>query len=106
MVRLVAAGLASRLKFTLENIEDLKIAVDELSAYLTGSQGRDGTLDITFEVGDDKISIRGSARLSAGQKVRTELTEFSRMILETVADEASLEQRDGSPSFSLTKSRG
>ena len=106
VVRLVAAGLASRLKFTLENIEDLKIAVDELSAYLTGSQGRDGTLDITFEVGDDKISIRGSARLSAGQKVRTELTEFSRMILETVADEASLEQRDGSPSFSLTKRRG
>ena len=26
--------------------------------------------------------------------------------IESVADEASLEQRDGSPSFSLTKSRG
>ena len=80
--------------------------MDELSAYLTGSQGRDGTLDITFEVSDDKISIRGSAQLKAGQKVRSELTEFSRMILETVADEASLEQLDGSPSFRLTKSRG
>ncbi|MGI8707373.1 MAG: hypothetical protein ACR2LG_04130 [Actinomycetota bacterium] len=80
--------------------------MDELSAYLTGSQGRDGTLDITFEVGDDKISIRGSAQLKAGQRVRSELTEFSRMILETVADEASLEQLDGSPSFRLTKSRG
>ncbi|MDQ3620401.1 MAG: hypothetical protein M3391_09805 [Actinomycetota bacterium] len=80
--------------------------MDELSAYLTGSQGRDGTLDITFEVGDDKISIHGIAQLTAGQKVRSELTEFSRMILETVADEASLEQLDGSPSFRLTKSRG
>ena len=80
--------------------------MDELSAYLTGSQGRAGTLEITFEVGDDKISIRGSARLDESQKVRSELTEFSRMILETVVDEASLEQLDGAPSFRLTKSRG
>ena len=36
VVRLVAAGLAARISFTLEDIEDLKIAVDELSAYVTG----------------------------------------------------------------------
>jgi serine/threonine-protein kinase RsbW len=105
VVRLIAAGLASRIKFTIDDIEDLKIAVDELAAYLTGSQGREGILDIYFSVGEERIEIRGAARLEAGQRVRTELTEFSRMILETVVDRATLKQPDGVPTFSLVKSK-
>ena len=105
VVRLVAAGLASRLGFTFDEIEDLKIAVDELSAYLTGAQGRHGTLDVTFVMDGDRIEISGLGRLSPGQKVRTELTEFSKVILETVADSAALEQSDGTPGFNLVKSR-
>lgn len=103
VVRLVAAGLATRLRFTIDEIEDLKIAVDELSAYLTGSQGRDGDLQIAFTISDTKIAIRGEGLLSPGQKVRTELTDFSRMILDTVVDSASLKQADGSPVFELSK---
>ena len=102
---MVAAGLAARLRFTLEDIEDLKIAVDELSAYLTGAQGRDGDLEVRFTVGDDRIEIEGRALLQPGHKVRTDLTEFSQMILETVADSASLQQLDGTPTFNLTKSK-
>ena len=105
VVRLVAAGLAARLKFTLEDIEDLKIAVDELSAYLTGSQGRDGTLEIDFAVTEDNIEISGEGRFTPGEQIRTDLTDFSRMILETVADSATLEQADGRPAFRLSKTR-
>jgi serine/threonine-protein kinase RsbW len=105
VLRLVAAGLGARLKFTLEDIEDLKIAVDELSAYVTGSQGRDGNLDVRFAIGDDRIEITGKADLAPGYKVRTDLTEFSQMILQTVADSASLEQLDGTPTFSIVKSK-
>ena len=105
VVRLVAAGLATRLRFTIDEIEDLKIAVDELSAYLTGSQGRDGDLNLTFTITDQNIEIRGEGILSPGQKVRTELTDFSRMILDTVVDTASLEQADGSPVFELSKAK-
>jgi hypothetical protein len=105
VVRLVVAGIASRLRFTIEDIEDLKIGVDELSAYLTGTQGREGTLEIRFTVHGDRIEIDGTGDLAPTQKVRTELTEFSRMILDTVADKASLQQVDGHPSFKLVKSR-
>lgn len=105
MVRLVAAGLATRLRFTIDEIEDLKIAVDELSAYLTGSQGREGDLQLTFTITEESIGIRGEGLLSPGQKVRTELTDFSRMILDTVVDTASLEQADGSPIFELSKAK-
>lgn len=105
VVRLVAAGLASRLGFTLDEIEDLKIAVDELSAYFTGTQGRDGSIEIRFGVHDDKrLEIVGVGDFAPGQKVRTDLTELSRMILDTVTDEASLTQVNGSPTFNLSKS--
>ena len=105
VIRLVAAGLATRLRFTIDEIEDLKIGVDELSAYLTGSQGRDGDLQITFTIADDRIEIKGEGLLSPGQKVRTELTDFSKMILDTVVDRATLEQLDGKPTFELAKAK-
>ncbi len=103
VVRLIASGLATRLGFTLDDIEDLKIAVDEMCAYLTGTQGRDGQLEIAFTVGDDRIDIAGTGHFQAGEKVRTELTEFSQKILETVASDASLYQVDGTPTFKLAK---
>jgi serine/threonine-protein kinase RsbW len=105
VVRLVAAGLASRLRFTLDDIEDLKIAVDEMSAYFTGANGRDGSIEVRFSITDDRLEISGTGHFAAGEKVRTDLTEFSRMILDTVADSASLEQTDGSPTFNLVKSK-
>ncbi|MGI8407055.1 MAG: hypothetical protein ACR2L3_00885 [Actinomycetota bacterium] len=105
IIRLIASGLASRLGFNIDEIEDLKIGVDELCAYLTGAQGRSGSLQITFEVHDQKLKIEGAGVFETGQKIRTELTEFSRMILDTVVDRASLEQNGGSPVFSLEKSK-
>jgi serine/threonine-protein kinase RsbW len=105
VVRLVAAGLASRLKFTIDDIEDLKIAVDEVCAYLTGAQGREGDLHILFTVTDDRIEIAGTGLLSPGQKIRTDLTEFSRMILDTVVDSATLDSTNGRPAFNLVKNK-
>lgn len=105
VVRLVAAGLATRLGFTLDDIEDLKIAVDEMSAYFTGTNGREGTIEVRFVVHEDRLEISGSGEFASGEKVRTDLTQFSQMILDTVADSASLEQTNGTPTFKLVKSK-
>ena len=105
VVRLIASGLANRLAFTLDDIEDLKIAVDELCAYLTGAQGREGEIEITFTIGDDRIEITGSGHFTTGIKVRTELTQLSQMILDTVVDTATLDLDNGSPTFNLAKSK-
>jgi serine/threonine-protein kinase RsbW len=105
VIRLIAASLASRLGFTIDDIEDLKIAVDELTAYLTGRSGRDGMLEISFHVHDDRIEITGTGRFVSAAEVRTELSDFSRQILGTVADSASLQQSDGTPHFRLVKSK-
>lgn len=52
---------------------------------------------------DDSIEIIGVGRLARATEVRTDLTDFSRMILETITDEASLRQYDGVPTFKIVK---
>jgi serine/threonine-protein kinase RsbW len=103
VIRLVSAGLAAPLGFTLEAIEDLKIAVDELTAYVIRGKDPQGRLELSFRVGDDRIEITGSRRSSDERNLRIGLTELSRLILETVADEASLQQEDGVPTFKIVK---
>jgi serine/threonine-protein kinase RsbW len=105
VIRIMAAGLGSRLGFTIDDIDDLKIAVDEVAAYITGAQGRKGTLQINFHIHADRLEIAGTAHLQPGEQVRSELTAFSRQILDTIVDEAVLQQRDGSPVFLLTKKK-
>ena len=105
VVRLIAAGLGARLGFTLEEIDDLKIAVDELTAYLTTARGRNSTLEIDFDIEGDRLQIRGAVELAVDAKGRTELTDLSQMILDTVVESASLRREDSSLTFSLSKGR-
>ena len=103
VVRLVASGLASRLGFTIDDIEDLKIAVDEMAAYMTGTHGRDGTLQIRFSISGRQLEIDGTGAFQPGDKIRTDLTDFSKRILHTVVDSATLQAVDGKPRFNLVK---
>jgi len=57
VLRTAAAGLAARLDFTLDEIEDLRIAIDEACAMLL-SQAIPGTdLECVFELGNDQVTI-------------------------------------------------
>ena len=57
VLRTATAGLAARLDFTLDEIEDLRIAVDEACAMLL-SQAIPGTnLECAFDLGDQEMTI-------------------------------------------------
>jgi serine/threonine-protein kinase RsbW len=57
VLRTATAGLAARLDFTLDEIEDLRIAVDEACAMLL-AQAIPGTdLECGFELGADQVTI-------------------------------------------------
>ncbi len=57
VLRTATAGLAARLDFTLDEIEDLRIAVDEACAMLL-PQAVPGThLECEFELGDDAMQM-------------------------------------------------
>ena len=46
LARVTAAGLASRLGFTFDDVDDLRLAIDELCFGLIGSKGRVGTVQL------------------------------------------------------------
>ena len=61
VLRTATAGLAARLDFTLDEIEDLRIAVDEACGMLLGQAVPGATLECDFTLGKDRISIAVSA---------------------------------------------
>jgi serine/threonine-protein kinase RsbW len=61
VLRTATAGLAARLDFTLDEIEDLRIAVDEACGMVLGQAAPGATLECDFTLGTDSISIAISA---------------------------------------------
>lgn len=57
VLRSATAGLAARLDFTLEEIEDLRIAVDEACAILLAGAAPDADLECEFELLPDEIRV-------------------------------------------------
>lgn len=66
VLRTAAAGLASRLNFTLDDIEDLRIAVDEACAMLLPRAAEGATLDCTFELKGDELDVAVSLPTTDG----------------------------------------
>lgn len=58
LIRLTASGLANRLGFDLDEIDDLRVAVDELASTLV-EHAADGLLEVSFRVGSRCIRIDG-----------------------------------------------
>ena len=66
VLRTATAGLAARLDFTLDEIEDLRIAVDEACAMLLSQAVDDTDLTCRFELSDNALSMEVSARTHDG----------------------------------------
>jgi serine/threonine-protein kinase RsbW len=62
VLRTAAAGLAARLNFTLDDIEDLRIAVDEACSMLLAQANSRSRLDCLFRLRQDSITFRASVR--------------------------------------------
>jgi serine/threonine-protein kinase RsbW len=67
VLRTATAGLAARLDFTLDEIEDMRIAVDEACAMLLSQAIPGSDLDCSFMLGQDAMTIRVSVRCLAPQ---------------------------------------
>jgi serine/threonine-protein kinase RsbW len=57
VLRTATAGLAARLDFTLDEIEDLRIAVDEACAMLLHQAIPGSALECSFALGSDMMTI-------------------------------------------------
>jgi hypothetical protein len=103
LARVTAAGLASRLGFTYDQVEDLRLAIDEICFGMTGSKGREGILELRFELGPEGLSVSGQGLFPAPSPVH--LSELSEVILNALVDEHSMSDGAGGPRFYMFKKR-
>jgi serine/threonine-protein kinase RsbW len=61
VLRMTTAGLAARLDFTLDDIEDLRMAVGEACALVLENADDDGDLHAAFDLAEGSIRVSVSA---------------------------------------------
>ena len=101
IVRLTASGVASRLGFDVEEIEDLRVAVDELASLVVESADG-GELGVQFAVRGDILRIEGEALLAPGQS-EVRVDDLTAQILAAVVDEWDFSAQDGLVRFACTR---
>lgn len=108
VARLTAARLAGTLDFALNEIEDLKIAVDELSHQLLSATSSNSSVRLTYTMAVDVIEVTGT---SLGPENDTQAKEpvsshpLTNRILEAVTDSYSVDVEHHQVRFSMTKRR-
>jgi serine/threonine-protein kinase RsbW len=94
VLRTATAGLAARLQYPLDRIEDLRIAVDEACAMLLVITPRDSLLQCRFAIGEAELVITISAPIRPGTSLPGPQS-FPWQVLTSLTAEAKAEVADG-----------
>ncbi|BFU42552.1 anti-sigma regulatory factor [Krasilnikovia sp. MM14-A1004] len=90
VLRTATAGLAARLHFALDEIEDLRIAVDEACAMLLAIASRGAELACRFAVTDDALTVEVSVPTVRGARLPAE-SSFAWKVLTALTTAATAE---------------
>ncbi len=104
VLRTATAGMAARLQMTLDEIEDLRIAVDEACAILIPLAARGADVTCRFTVTANSLCIEVSVPASDTDRLPGN-SSFSWQVLTALAGEVSADGRDGYATIRLTKRR-
>lgn len=106
LARLTAATVSGRAGFGVEDIEDLRLAVEELCLSIV-HDGREGRLHLTFECEPDVVTVSCRFDPPPGGAARDggETDDLSLRILDALVDEHGRGTQDGRPSGWLRKRR-
>lgn len=105
VLRTATAGLAARLDFTLDEIEDLRIAVDEACAILLQQAVPGSVLSCVFRLVEDSLEVTVAAPTTDGRA--PERDTFAWTVLSALAGKVdSSVADDRTVSISLYKQRG
>jgi anti-sigma regulatory factor (Ser/Thr protein kinase) len=104
LIRLTVYLIASRMRFDLSRLEDLRLAVDEASNYAIAHAPRDSSLEVEIDPGKEYLEIVLKSELAANGETRSAIPEsFSRMIMESVVDQVDLRREEAACRISLRK---
>lgn len=102
LARLMASGVASTCGLPLEEVEDFRIAVDELCATLI-EMGDGDAVHLVFDLAADILVVNATTRAGAQGDIDEERLALSRQILDVVTDGHDLSTVDGRVEFSARK---
>lgn len=96
LARITGSGLASRLGFSYDEVEDLRLALDELCFALVGTNGRAGRLRLRYTIGETELEVEGE--LESEEPVSDpSLSDLASQILGALVDEHAIRHRDDGP---------
>lgn len=102
LARVTATGLASRMGFSYDEIEDLRLAVDELCHAVIGPSGRHGIVTLRYVLEDEALCVEGHGHFDPGGPP-VALSELAHQILSALADEHDVREDDGQPTVWFRK---
>jgi serine/threonine-protein kinase RsbW len=100
LVRLAAADTGARANLSIEDIEDLRIAVDELTFALMGEKSGDQLLTLHYTAMPGAVEIEGSCAANDTDFV---VSDLSRTIIGGVTSEYEVGESGGERRFRLVK---
>jgi serine/threonine-protein kinase RsbW len=104
VVRNTTAGLAARLDFLIDDIEDLRIAVGEACAMVLPEADADSDLVCSYYLSPGTLTVR--VAVTAGNPSGPEYDSFAWQVLSTMATRAEADASGGQFSVSLTMESG
>ncbi len=104
ILRTATAGLAARLGFSGDKIEDLRIAVDEACAMLLVLTPSSGDLTCRFEIRPDELTVGISAQVRPKSKL-PDPSSFAWRVLSGLTSHVSTTQTDDELTINLIISR-
>jgi hypothetical protein len=102
LARLAAADVGSRAGFDYEEIEDLRIAVSELCAMISGDA--DAELSLSFTLDGASVAVDGSSPYPGASLAAPDLA-LAQGLVAAVVDEHDLSTDGGVATFHLVKRR-
>jgi serine/threonine-protein kinase RsbW len=106
VLRTATASLASRLQFTLDEIEDLRIAVDEACAILLALASLEAVLSCRFIVTENALTVDATVPTDNPASVRLPTGEsFAWQVLSALTDDVAATVEGDQVTIRLTKRR-
>jgi len=106
VLRTVIASLAARRDFTLDEIDDLRIAVDEAGALLLPHALPGSQLSAVFDDSATSLRVEVAVTMPAGETGQPDRSSFAWLVLAALTDSVALTESGQRLSLTLSKARG
>ena len=102
-LRLAAASLGARCELTIDDIEDLRLAVDETCALLLPLADAGSTLDARFQLAPAHLAVETSVATAASSE--PDRGGFAWTVLKALASTVDVARNGSRLAITVTKSR-